>query len=176
MITYTQLRYAVLYLVVLMGIILSGKPLTAIFLALSTLVLLALIAWAKRSFTASWRYRYWVLSSPPQTRLSIDPSFHFSRIGKLWLPGIGEKMKGMRYQSFLRSYYWKSIRAYVLHKRGKRCSKCGMTFEARDLHLHHKTYCHHGYEHLFLSDLQVLCQEHHREVETEKRISSQVKI
>ena len=76
---------------------------------------------------------------------------------------IAEKIKLMSYQDFLKTPYWKAISIYMKIK-AKKCEICGSKFE---LHTHHKTYEHHGYEMLHLNDLQVLCglchYEHHKE-------------
>lgn len=76
---------------------------------------------------------------------------------------IAEKIKLMSYPDFLKTPYWKAISIYM-KIRAKKCELCGSKFE---LHTHHKTYEHHGYEMLHLNDLQVLCglchYEHHKE-------------
>jgi hypothetical protein len=64
----------------------------------------------------------------------------------------------MSYKSFLRTIYWSFIRDYLLEKIPK-CSQCGSN---ERLNVHHRSYEHHGWEHLNLDDLIVLCQECHK--------------
>lgn len=64
------------------------------------------------------------------------------------------------YKSFLLTPYWKVVKDEVKQKY-KCCQKCG---SKKKLHIHHLTYEHHFYEHLFLDDLIVLCENcHHKE-------------
>src|SRR4029077_17303168 len=66
-----------------------------------------------------------------------------------------ERLNGWpTYQDFLDSDYWHIVREFVKEVRGKRCEFCARTTQ---LHVHHKTYEHHGMEHLYLKDLIVLC-------------------
>jgi hypothetical protein len=68
------------------------------------------------------------------------------------------KLAAMSYEKFLKTSYWDIIRKYKLYKSKFKCSLCdkdGM------LHVHHKTYEHHGEEHNNLDDLIVLCKACH---------------
>lgn len=58
------------------------------------------------------------------------------------------------YNTFLKSNYWKRIRTRVLIRDKRTCQKCGSKIK---LHVHHKTYQHHGLEHNHLGDLITLC-------------------
>lgn len=78
---------------------------------------------------------------------------------------IAEKIKLMSYKEFLTTPYWKAISVYMKIKQN-RCEICGSKF---DLHTHHKTYEHHGYEILHLNDLEVLCGICHAKVHKEKK-------
>ena len=63
----------------------------------------------------------------------------------------------MSYKSFLGTVYWSFVRDYLLEKSPK-CSQCAST---KQLHIHHLNYEHRGQEHLYLGELEVLCQECH---------------
>lgn len=78
---------------------------------------------------------------------------------------IAEKIKLMGYQEFLRTPYWKAISAYLKIVK-KKCEKCGSKL---NLHTHHKTYEHHGYEVLHLEDLEVVCSNCHCKMHKEKK-------
>jgi len=62
------------------------------------------------------------------------------------------------YQKFLTSNYWRKVRAKVIERDRKKCRLCGA---AKFLQVHHKTYKHHGKEHLHLGDLITLCRKCH---------------
>jgi len=69
-----------------------------------------------------------------------------------------EKLKALPYRDFLTTIYWQIVRNYVLYKRGYSCELCN---NKDSLNVHHKTYEHHGEEHLHLEDLIVLCRMCH---------------
>lgn len=71
---------------------------------------------------------------------------------------IATKIKLMSYQEFLQTPYWKTISLYKKITE-KKCELCGSEFNLRT---HHKTYKHHGYELLYLNELQVLCEKCHQ--------------
>lgn len=62
------------------------------------------------------------------------------------------------YPEFLDSEWWKTVRDYVREIRGHRCELCA---SPNRLHVHHKTYKHHGAEHRHLDDLILLCSDCH---------------
>ena len=62
------------------------------------------------------------------------------------------------YKDFLQTIYWNVIREYMLSQAKYKCQLCTLKDE---LHVHHKTYEHHGQEHLYLEDLIVLCKKCH---------------
>ena len=68
------------------------------------------------------------------------------------------KLMQLDYKDFLKTYYWKAIRLYMIHKNGGHCTFCN--HETR-LNVHHRTYDHHGLELFFLDDLVVLCESCH---------------
>ena len=68
-------------------------------------------------------------------------------------------LRSMPYDLFLKSVYWKTVRRFVLWKRGGRCAQCGRT---KHIQLHHETYEHRGSEYLHLDDLIVLCETCHK--------------
>lgn len=78
---------------------------------------------------------------------------------------IATRIKLMSYQNFLETPYWKAISAYLKIVK-KKCEKCGSKL---NLHTHHKTYKHHGYEILHLEDLEVVCSNCHCKTHKEKK-------
>lgn len=76
---------------------------------------------------------------------------------------IAEKIKLMDYKDFLQTPYWKTISSFLKIKKQK-CEICGSTI---NLHTHHKTYNHHGYELEFLEDLEVICETCHSKLHKE---------
>lgn len=69
-----------------------------------------------------------------------------------------EELRAMPYAAFLETDYWRQIARKVKERDGKRCVVCN---SAKDLAAHHRTYQHHGEEHLFLGDLTTLCEKCH---------------
>ena len=67
----------------------------------------------------------------------------------------------MPYEDFLKTPYWKAIAKYVKGRDYNRCVKCG---NKKGLHVHHKTYQHHGDELHHLDDLTCVCRQCHREI------------
>lgn len=61
-----------------------------------------------------------------------------------------------RYDEYLLSDYWLSVRGEALKRAGYRCVLCG---ETERLHVHHNCYDNLGAEDVF--DLTVLCDRHH---------------
>lgn len=75
---------------------------------------------------------------------------------------IKEVVSNMDYADFLRTPYWDGIRNYKLKKARYCCELCGAKNTV--LNVHHKTYKHHGEEHLrgyADKDLIVLCKDCH---------------
>ena len=69
------------------------------------------------------------------------------------------------HNDFLKTNYWNSI-AIHMKNNNRRCYKCG---SKDDLVVHHMTYLNHGYEHLFLDDLVVLCSFCHNEIHKDNK-------
>ena len=73
----------------------------------------------------------------------------------------------MTYEEFLASEYWTIIAQYLKIKNKYTCQKCGKQFKHfKDLNIHHKTYEHHGLEHLEEiqnKDLLCCCKKCHRQ-------------
>lgn len=64
----------------------------------------------------------------------------------------------MKYADFLKTPYWRDV-AYAVKKRdGFRCVVCNT---GGAIAAHHRTYAHHGEEHLHLGDLTTLCNDCH---------------
>jgi hypothetical protein len=69
-----------------------------------------------------------------------------------------EELKRMPYPEFLKTNYWRSVADQVKKRDGYRCVVCN---SPKDIAAHHRTYQHHGEEHLFMSDLTTLCEPCH---------------
>lgn len=69
-----------------------------------------------------------------------------------------EQLAKLPYVEFLETTYWDIVRRYKLKQDGFRCSLCE---EKGTLHVHHKSYEHHGWEHCYLKDLITLCHKCH---------------
>lgn len=72
--------------------------------------------------------------------------------------GKGTYLRRLSYDQFLLTPYWKRVSAKVRRRAGNRCELCPAT---RGLHVHHKTYEHHGLEDEHLDDLICLCGNCH---------------
>jgi len=59
------------------------------------------------------------------------------------------------YPEFLKSEYWSLIRTVMV---GRSKGECQLCRHLGPLHVHHKTYDHHGFEHAHLDDLICLCR------------------
>lgn len=64
-----------------------------------------------------------------------------------------------KYNEFLKSIYWDTVKLMVKRRDRYTCQDCGVK---RDLEVHHKTYEHHGDEKNHLDDLITLCHACHR--------------
>lgn len=71
------------------------------------------------------------------------------------------QLRAMPYEDFLDSDYWQAVRRLVLKRDRHACTKCAAGPKAI-LQVHHRTYQHHGQEHLFLGDLATLCRQCHK--------------
>lgn len=73
---------------------------------------------------------------------------------------ISTILRTMPYPDFLNTPYWKAIAAKVKQEAGNTCQQCWSP--ALPLHVHHKTYEHHGEEILYWKeDLICLCERCH---------------
>ncbi len=71
---------------------------------------------------------------------------------------VSAHIRGMDYQNFLRTPYWKTIAAHTRYKAGYRCQLCN---SARYLVTHHRNYGIHGFEHAHMHELIALCDYCH---------------
>ncbi len=78
---------------------------------------------------------------------------------------IAEYIKKLSYSDFLQTPYWKAVANRVRYNASFKCQFCNGNGE---VHVHHKTYEHHGREHKYLEDLVCLCKDCH-EVFTRER-------
>lgn len=69
-----------------------------------------------------------------------------------------ERLRTMPYSEYLQTTHWQEVRANVLRHAKYRCQLCNA--KNTQLHVHHKTYEHRGFEHW--DDLIVLCAACHR--------------
>ena len=76
----------------------------------------------------------------------------------IWTADDGERLRTMPYANFLQTHYWKVIRRYILHTQHG-CAVCAR--QNIPIHVHHKTYMHHGEEHIYPEDLVALCATCH---------------
>ena len=63
-----------------------------------------------------------------------------------------------KYFYFLKSAYWRIISEEIKRRAGRKCF-CGCR---ENLQTHHLSYDHHGEEHLYMDNLQVLCSKCHQ--------------
>lgn len=73
-----------------------------------------------------------------------------------------QSVKALKYEDFLRTDYWGTVRDYVVDCYGGRCGECR---SARAAEVHHRSYCHHGKEHLHLEDLLPVCKSCHGDLQ-----------
>ena len=71
---------------------------------------------------------------------------------------VSTHIRGMDYQNFLKTPYWKAIAAHTKYKAGYRCQLCN---SSRDLVTHHRNYGIHGFEHARMEELIVICDDCH---------------
>lgn len=71
---------------------------------------------------------------------------------------VSDHIKGMGYQNFLKTSYWKAIAAHTKYRAGYRCQLCNSAY---DLVTHHRNYDIHGREHAHIHELIVLCDNCH---------------
>jgi hypothetical protein len=87
-------------------------------------------------------------------RGTAEDQFEYVSVSFTW--SLYERLKAMPYSEFLRTDYWHAVKAHVLIVES--CSMCAGHLK---LNVHHRTYKHHGREHLHLEDLIVLCENCH---------------
>jgi len=88
----------------------------------------------------------------------VSPAKRFHLMTSILSQASIDRLKGMDYQDFLSTFYWEIVRKYKMVRAGYKCELCN---ENGVLHVHHKTYEHHGEEHSHLEDLIVLCKDCH---------------
>jgi 5-methylcytosine-specific restriction endonuclease McrA len=78
---------------------------------------------------------------------------------------VADQIQRLSYDLFMETLYWKVISHKVKRRDSRRCPRCGRSgskLERMGRETHHKTYTHHGSEHLHLDDLEALCLVCHR--------------
>lgn len=78
------------------------------------------------------------------------------------IPTLCNSIKAMDYRDFLFTSYWRYVRHIKIRQAKCKCQMCGKKHTL--LNIHHKTYIHHGLEHLYLNDLIVLCEKCHKKI------------
>lgn len=71
---------------------------------------------------------------------------------------VSDHIKGMEYQDFLKTPYWRAIAAHTKYKAGYRCQLCNSSY---NLVTHHRDYRIHGSEHAHMQELTVICDDCH---------------
>lgn len=85
----------------------------------------------------------------------IDFVFHNTYDNK----AIANKINSMKYSEFILTQYWKTVSFYMKKKNYFSCELCSAK---ENLRTHHKSYEHHGYEHIKYKEmLIVLCDKCH---------------
>ena len=72
---------------------------------------------------------------------------------------VARYIKGMDYDNFLMTPFWRAISLYVKRRDNRTCCKCGVT--SGRMEAHHTTYANHGYELQHLDDLVCMCRKCH---------------
>ena len=76
-------------------------------------------------------------------------------------------IRKMDYKKFLDSKYWELVSKYTKLKMGNKCAVCE---SGENIHVHHKNYMSHGYEHIFwYRDLVLLCGSCHSKYHSEHK-------
>lgn len=71
---------------------------------------------------------------------------------------ISEHIRGMDYQNFLKTPYWKAIAAHTKFRARYRCQICNAS---NNLNTHHRNYDIHGSEHAHIHELIAICDYCH---------------
>lgn len=87
--------------------------------------------------------------------------FFFKRKESSWYKLLYVIINKLSYDDFLKTKYWEYVRNKKFKQSGHKCEVCNCEDH---LQIHHKTYTHHGMEHLFLDDLSVLCYDCHKKI------------
>lgn len=110
----------------------------------------------------------WKRNYPARKRID------FVRCADVNWTAISDHIRGMDYQDFLATPYWKAIAAHTKYKAGYRCQVCN---SGAYLTAHHRNYGIHGREHAHLSELTALCNRCHQKFHgNEKKSTAQDQI
>jgi hypothetical protein len=71
---------------------------------------------------------------------------------------LARLIKRLKYEDFLQTAYWFAVASVSKASAGMRCQVCN---SSQGIAVHHRTYDTHGYEHLNMRDLTVLCENCH---------------
>ena len=106
--------------------------------------------------------RKWCIPSNGNLEDCVFADFTKDFISHQYPNEVVQILRSLKYEEFLKTNYWKSVSRTM--REGSKCEICGST---ENLQIHHKTYEHHGYEHLYLEELQCLCKDCHLKVHHE---------
>jgi len=90
----------------------------------------------------------WDREIPPKQRIN---QIRYANVN--WKT-VSDHIRGMGYQNFLKTPYWKAITAHTKFKAGYRCQLCN---SSGNLVTHHRHYGIHGFEHAYMHELIALC-------------------
>jgi len=108
-------------------------------------------------------YGKWSIVSSPKKRIDL------LRNADVDWTSISDHIRGMDYQDFLGTPYWKAIAAHTKYRAGYRCQLCNSRM---GLVTHHRDYSIHGREHAHIYDLIVLCNYCHEKFHDTERKST----
>jgi 5-methylcytosine-specific restriction endonuclease McrA len=80
---------------------------------------------------------------------------------------LKKALRSLRYADFLKTNYWRAVKQVVNQRDCYECTSCGAY---SDLEVHHKSYRHHGSEHLHLDDLVTLCRYCHSKISDREQL------
>ena len=94
------------------------------------------------------------------TRHDFDTIEHFAKHAPLEdQQELERELTKLPYKKFLRTFYWRAIKARVIANQNGACNHC--RHRGIPLDVHHEGYAAHGREHLHLEQLRALCRECH---------------
>lgn len=87
-----------------------------------------------------------------------NPFQIFTSLAEIDKDELGFILKQMSYPQFMKTAYWFAVSHTCKARAGMRCQVCN---QGNSIQVHHRTYATHGFEHLNMMDLVVLCSDCH---------------